>query len=79
MTRCAQIDFEIRKVPNYYTPLDDNLFIAASFNSWASGSLAHKLTRHTFDTYSINLEIPLGNLLRFGSLLYWLKILKILL
>ena len=45
----------VEQVPKYYTPLDEDIFIAGSFNNWNLNDENFKLKRLSHSTFSLNL------------------------
>jgi hypothetical protein len=52
--------FDVSQVPKYYTPLNDDLYLAGSFNGWFPNSTEHKLTRLSHSVFMLNTDLPIG-------------------
>lgn len=51
--------FEVDQVPKYYTPFNEDIYIAGTFNSWSPST--DKLTRVTNDLFRIELDLAVGS------------------
>lgn len=47
-------------MPKYYTPINDNIFIAGTFNGWSSNDENYKSIKKTHNTYRITLNLQAG-------------------
>jgi len=47
-------------VPKYYTPLNDDLYIAGSFNNWVPNDSRYKLTRVSNDRFALSINLDIG-------------------
>jgi predicted alpha/beta superfamily hydrolase len=52
------VRFEVNQVPQYYTPFNDDIYIAGSFNSWSPN--AQKLNKISNSLYRIDLDLASG-------------------
>ena len=48
-------------VPKYYTPYNDDIYIAGTFNGWLPNNNAYKLTKTSYDKYTIALNLNAGS------------------
>ncbi len=47
-------------MPKYYTPLNDDLYIAGSFNSWQPNDIRYKFQKVATNTYKSTFSLPVG-------------------
>jgi hypothetical protein len=55
-----KLELELTSVPQYYTPLNEDIYLAGDFNSWNYKDERFKLTRLSHDKFKITLELPKG-------------------
>ncbi|CAF1059318.1 unnamed protein product, partial [Didymodactylos carnosus] len=61
--KSAHVQFRISKVPRFFTPINDNLFLAGSFNNWKPNDEQYRLIKNENQplVYSLNVSLPLGS------------------
>lgn len=61
----AQMTMKITAVPQYFTPLLDTIFVAATFNAWNPGDTAFQFIKQADGSFILNLEGTNGDTVEF--------------
>lgn len=56
----AQMTITVQSVPEHYTPMFDDLYLAGNFNNWSAGDPAYRLTRQPNGNFTITLNLQQG-------------------
>jgi len=56
----VSVEFDIEQVPKYYTPFNEDIYLAGSFNNWNPNDQRYKLTKIANDKYRIIVNLDIG-------------------
>ena len=55
-----QVEFDVDQVPKYYTPLNDDIYVAGNFNNWVPNDPRYKLTEISNGKYKAIVSLDIG-------------------
>ncbi len=61
----GQVTVTLTNVPDYYTPLFNELYIAGNFNNWNPGDVNHQFVKNSNGTYSTQLSSTNGTAIEY--------------
>lgn len=56
----AEIEFIVTRVPKYYTPLNDEIYLSGSFNSWNPKDPNYKMNKINANLFKLTVNLPSG-------------------
>jgi hypothetical protein len=60
LAQSFKVEFDVTQTPSYYTPLNDDLYVAGTFNNWKPKDPNFKLNRLTYNKFYLMIDLMAG-------------------